>query len=186
MMRIGAVVASLMFGALAIAPASANTIADFAINGLFDDGGTATGTFSLDVTSHTIQSVSITTSPAPIFLGATYTGSPADSYSASSTTQLGFHQDPGLMFASSLLSVTFALNDSTDLSTLPSFLLTGGEQASFFICGGICQSRTITGGTIDTLSLVTATTPIPATLPLLATALGGIGAIGWRRKRKAG
>jgi hypothetical protein len=30
-----------------------------------------------------------------------------------------------------------------------------------------------------------ATTPIPAALPLLATALGGIGVMGWRRKRMA-
>jgi hypothetical protein len=28
-------------------------------------------------------------------------------------------------------------------------------------------------------------TPIPATLPLFATGLGGLGLLGWRRKRKA-
>ena len=28
-------------------------------------------------------------------------------------------------------------------------------------------------------------TPLPATLPLLATGLGGLGLLGWRRKRKA-
>jgi hypothetical protein len=30
-----------------------------------------------------------------------------------------------------------------------------------------------------------APTPIPATLPLFATGLGGLGLLGWRRKRKA-
>ena len=29
------------------------------------------------------------------------------------------------------------------------------------------------------------TTPLPATLPLFATGLGGLGLLGWRRKRKA-
>jgi hypothetical protein len=28
-------------------------------------------------------------------------------------------------------------------------------------------------------------TPVPATLPLFATGLGGLGLLGWRRKRKA-
>jgi hypothetical protein len=30
----------------------------------------------------------------------------------------------------------------------------------------------------------TATTPLPATLPLFATGIGGLGLLGWRRKRK--
>lgn len=34
-------------------------------------------------------------------------------------------------------------------------------------------------------SAVLATTPLPAALPLLATGLGGLGLLGWRRKRKA-
>jgi hypothetical protein len=35
-----------------------------------------------------------------------------------------------------------------------------------------------------TATLVTAT-PLPAALPLFATGLGGLGLLGWRRKRKA-
>ena len=31
----------------------------------------------------------------------------------------------------------------------------------------------------------TAATPLPAALPLFATGLGGLGLLGWRRKRKA-
>jgi len=37
----------------------------------------------------------------------------------------------------------------------------------------------LTGGTL------TAVTPLPATLPLFATGLAGLGLLGWRRKRKA-
>ena len=37
----------------------------------------------------------------------------------------------------------------------------------------------------DPLTLQLTQTPIPATLPLFATGLGGLGLLGWRRKRKA-
>jgi hypothetical protein len=37
---------------------------------------------------------------------------------------------------------------------------------------------------LDDVSL-TAATPLPAALPLFATGLGGLGLLGWRRKRKA-
>jgi hypothetical protein len=36
-----------------------------------------------------------------------------------------------------------------------------------------------------TFTLTTITTPLPAALPLFATGLGGLGLLGWRRKRKA-
>jgi hypothetical protein len=36
-----------------------------------------------------------------------------------------------------------------------------------------------------TLDATVGNTPIPATLPLFATGLGGLGLLGWRRKRKA-
>jgi hypothetical protein len=40
------------------------------------------------------------------------------------------------------------------------------------------------GGDFGNLAYVTAT-PLPAALPLFATGLGGLGLLGWRRKRKA-
>jgi hypothetical protein len=33
--------------------------------------------------------------------------------------------------------------------------------------------------------IATTTTPLPAALPLFATGLGGLGLLGWRRRRKA-
>ncbi len=40
------------------------------------------------------------------------------------------------------------------------------------------------GSNIDILSAMVTAVPLPAALPLMATALGGLGLIGWRRKRK--
>jgi len=37
----------------------------------------------------------------------------------------------------------------------------------------------------DVIEPTSATTPLPATLPLFATGLGALGLIGWRRKEKA-
>jgi len=39
--------------------------------------------------------------------------------------------------------------------------------------------------TVQFGSDVDPTTPLPATIPLFATGLGGLGLLGWRRKRKA-
>ena len=36
-----------------------------------------------------------------------------------------------------------------------------------------------------TTELTPAPTPLPAALPLFATGIGGLGLLGWRRKRKA-
>ena len=41
------------------------------------------------------------------------------------------------------------------------------------------------GSNIDILSAMVTAVPLPAALPLIATALGGLGLIGWRRKRLA-
>ena len=38
---------------------------------------------------------------------------------------------------------------------------------------------------VNNLYIPTSVTPLPATLPLFGTGLGGLGLLGWRRKRKA-
>jgi hypothetical protein len=41
----------------------------------------------------------------------------------------------------------------------------------------------ISGISISETAATVAATPIPATLPFLVSALGGLGLVGWRRKR---
>jgi uncharacterized protein (TIGR03118 family) len=47
------------------------------------------------------------------------------------------------------------------------------------------QSFDETGGLFGQISPTAGETPIPATLPLFATGIGGLGLLGWRRRRKA-
>jgi hypothetical protein len=71
-----------------------------------------------------------------------------------------------------LLSFTAA---STELGALLTFSTVGNIDGSHGpVISGISVSET-----------AVAATPIPATLPLLVSALGGLGFVGWRRKRAA-
>jgi hypothetical protein len=182
MMRLGAIAAGLILAVLTTAPASANTIATFELDGVtFNDGGTASGTFSLDTTTHTITNSSITTSfKNLLFIGGDYDGSFADSYLSVPTAEVHVGDGAIPFISGQLLTLTFGLTDATNLWSLPSFIVAGGESVYSWLCGGLCGTRSIVAGTINTVSA----TPIPAALPLLATALGGMGFIGWRRKRQ--
>jgi hypothetical protein len=80
---------------------------------------------------------------------------------------------------------------ATNGSPLPMLPL---GSVSTFIPGGSALTPSVTvlydGPSSDLLSisgsLVTSPVPLPAALPLFATGLGGLGLLGWRRKRKAG
>jgi hypothetical protein len=186
MLRIGAIVAGFILAVLAVAPASANTIATFELNGVtFSDGATAAGTFTLDLTTHQVTSSAITTSAKGfVFVGGDYNGSLIDSFTAAPTAQVNLGDWAIFPIAGQLLTLNFALTDLTDLSSVTSFIATGSEtvySALCFLGGGVCGTRTIVAGTFNAV----AATPIPAALPLLITALGGMGFIGWRRKRQA-
>jgi hypothetical protein len=50
-----------------------------------------------------------------------------------------------------------------------------------FMVGSLTQQSVA----INQLTIEAPATPLPATLPLFATGLGGLGLLGWRRKRKA-
>jgi hypothetical protein len=69
---------------------------------------------------------------------------------------------------------------------LISFNFIDVDLVRFFAFGGV---NSVPGGdgttfVVDNLRLEVAQTPIPAALPLFASALGGLGFVGWRRKRR--
>jgi hypothetical protein len=54
-------------------------------------------------------------------------------------------------------------------------------QATLFSMG----SGSLTVGALETFSVSSTVTPIPPALPLFASALGGLGFVGWRRRKSA-
>jgi hypothetical protein len=188
--------AVLMLALVSGTPASANTIATFQLNNVtFDDGGTAIGTFSMDISGGAIHSSITTTAgvPADEFLGWSYYPGVFISYDPPAFVFVIVNPDGSLNPDGTVKTIGLFLNFdfsmTTDLSSLPSFTLTGAEGfIDRFNCSTFfpCINRAITGGSIQTLSLQeVATTPIPAALPLFASALGGLGFFGWRRHQKS-
>jgi hypothetical protein len=191
--RLGAILAGLVFGSLLVGPAAASTIATYSVKMSFANPGspdplTATGTFSLDLTTFTVADASITTPDGNGMFGTTYSGFAQDNLSIAGVMILTFHNSAtaAVGISGQVLSL-FVLGDLTDLSGPSGFVGAGNESFYFFLCGGLCVTRTY-GALVDRVSVTTSppppAVPIPAALPLLATALGGMGVIGWRRKQQ--
>src|SRR5262245_4257157 len=132
MMRLGPILAGLLFGVLLAAPASANTIATFAVSGYFFGGGTVSGNFSLDLTTQKVASASITTTSGAVVVGASYPGFALDSYnvetSGSTTfTRLVFNNSATALPPLSGQQLTLFMRplDATYLASLPTFQILG-------------------------------------------------------------
>jgi hypothetical protein len=71
--------------------------------------------------------------------------------------------------------------------TLPASILTAfdGDVAPGYGGGSFQVVPGWSSGALNAGHLTVSATPIPAALPLLATALGGLGFVGWRRKAAA-
>jgi hypothetical protein len=76
-------------------------------------------------------------------------------------------------------------NDPSGIPVVALNLTNGGaiDFGILLISSPISPPDTTTGY-YDNLNVDLATTPLPAALPLFATGLGGLGFLGWRRKRK--
>ena len=114
-------------------------------------------------------------------LSQTITTTPGDSYTISfhlnivDNTNQGFIVDFG---ASQLLNL---LNNGTSGPQTFDVLASGASTTLDFM------GYNVPGNTLLTDVSVTqdVATPLPAALPLFATGIGGLGLLGWRRKRKA-
>jgi hypothetical protein len=170
-----------------VSPASASDIiANFTLDGVtFSDDGTASGGFTLDLTTSTLSNVNITTTTGspPDSFGTNYTDSFSNTFTNTPNAQFEF--DDYYFIGSDILDIDLGVAlTAANLAGSPSFSIANGSEAVFFfLCDGpdgLCGERDITGGSLDVNA-----TPLPATLPLLAGGLGVIGFIGRRRKQKA-
>ena len=172
---------SLAFLTFAATPASAFTMTFNELGNCSSTVGTCTGVFEADPTLTVTGNVWVFTLPS-----ATFTGNvnvldpdgvtisdrlrwidPNNSFTSCTSTS-GLGPCANRMIFYSLDDVTHAFGSTTETVT---------ENAS-----GIFSYTTPNGvNTYDGVSQV----PLPATLPLFASGLAGLGLLGWRRKRKA-
>jgi hypothetical protein len=93
-------------------------------------------------------------------------------------------------FTTPFVSRTFTNSDGEvdppeTSGTILSFVLQEGtfnQSDSIFLLASVTGDTTNTGATLN-LTNITADVPVPAALPLMATGLGLLGFMGWRRRR---
>jgi hypothetical protein len=169
--------------AFSIGPARANTTFDVSGTDTVD-GFTLGGIIVIDVTNGTIA-----TQPGDVDVTVTgragvgpFTGVPTLTHPS--------HVDPGTITELSFTAGSFTLDLFLPAASLVGY--TGGAICGVLNAGtsGLCDQGDISqlspaNGELDSGSLTPVATPLPAALPLFATGLGGLGLLGWRRKRKA-
>jgi hypothetical protein len=176
----------LVFG-LALAgsaqPASADLITvDFTVDGPFSCVGfgscTPTGPFGMSMTADIQGSFVVDT-----------TKSGADAYQSVSYSTGSISWDAADLQGNGQNFISFSGD------TVTAFTMDFGNEnfVSFDHAGNICAATCASANNqntfqeVQSLSVIIdsqAVTPLPAALPLFATGLGGLGLLGWRRKRK--
>jgi hypothetical protein len=170
----------------AAAPCKANTIYDVDLTGF---GASITGTIVTDGTigaigDSNIVSMSLTLSQGlnSALITGPLSSSTMNGVSWASTTSTG-----GLFFDFGAGIQNFFLGSTT--GSFPSWVCFTGSSSG---CGHgdiemrINGSQFIESGSFyqGLTEIGSAETPLPAALPLFATGLGGLGLLGWRRKRQ--
>ena len=180
MTRLRYLTATALFvgAAFSYLPANASTI-DWTLSGVaFDDGGTATGTFSTDSTSGDVIAFDIVTSAGTTLGGATY-----------DSTASGIYSSDGVYSPNSFIVENFNTSTYVNFEFVNPLTTPGTDDlilsdSASYECNFCAPVRAIVSGDAASGDNVGAT-PLPTTIPLFASGLGALGILGWRRKRKA-
>jgi hypothetical protein len=171
---------------LSVEPARAATVFD--LTGTFTDSSTIAGTFTIDLTTGQVDAVNVT------YLGVNYTSILGQNVftglTASGQTPIPVSYD--VAFGSFYPFVDLAIRGTSAPASLISYA--GGQLCSFDASCGPDQEGNFWASAYRTSNQsaialqtgeLTATTPLPAALPLFASGLGVIGLLARCRKRKA-
>jgi hypothetical protein len=168
---------------LACAPSAyASVVYDFSFDNASNGGGTVQGTITLPSSAdgaYTASSVVVTSNTAGFGLGQYFVF-------FNEITEDQFVVSGGDI-TSGTVTIPTEFLDFGESNRLPGVKCCSLEFNVFdsIVDGGLSDSGgTVTDGPGSPVTFTLATTPIPATLPLFAAGLAGLGLLGWRTKRK--
>ena len=176
-------------GALLLASTAAHALTfNFSFTNTAGDGtaGTVTGQVVLSTDNAIEAATSVTIDSYPAAVGSL--GTVPITVSLAGVVSNSFDVSSGQIIASDFVD-EFALNDFLILNTVHGVACLEVNVGS--PAAGSCNQFSANpsgGAAVDDLSFTSANftaTPLPSALPLFATALGALGLLGWRRKRKA-
>jgi hypothetical protein len=155
-------IAAVLLGAPKVEASTINwTLENVAMSG----GTSLVGTFSTDATTQNLTAWDIHIAGGPED-GYLFSNLLVNTVIASGPQSYGVENDP-----TNFIQWSF-------VSPLAANLLAVNISSASFTCGA-CGGYFVEGFSGDAAS-----TPLPAALPLLATGLGALGLLGWRRKRR--
>jgi hypothetical protein len=164
-------VALAAISSLMVSTSNAATI-NWALSGVtFDDGGTASGTFSTDSTSGSVLAFNISTTAGSTLSSFVYdssTSALAENHFSSNSFILG-----NLVTTDRYLNLAFVNPLSTPGFNL--LVLDGSWE-----CANCIPVKFATAGAVINV----AETPLPAAFPLLATGLAALGLLARRRRKQ--
>ena len=173
MSRVLSIIGALVAASFMVLPAHAAVITYTLENVIFDDGGTASGSFDYDTSTGDFSNVSIVTTAGSVLEGTSY---------GNSGTAGGFFNDFGSIRY--VLETLTPINDQLGLSALIS-LSTIREQEFDIPRPGVAtliRERFGTGQLV-TDDLTVSEVPVPAALPLFLAGLAALGLV--RRRQRA-
>jgi hypothetical protein len=164
-------------------PAAAIPLTWSLVNADFSGGGTATGSFVYDASTNTFSSIDITLSTTTSYGATTINQLVCTNCTTSGGTEAALELVNASTQADLFISFAGPLSPVLPSSggTIAFDLGNSGEEQCV---NTNCSPAAFVGPLVTFTSGELTTTPLPAALPLFATGLGGLGLLGWRRKRK--